>query len=205
MLYFKSFILFLRNSFGTVINPYQTFRSISVENAEIRQGIFIHIIILFYFLSVSILKTGIRNPYLLTMKFNVLYFSFLVGFLIMLGLFFIFFRLLKTNIFPFITVFLLWSYSLLPTFFWFLFTSVLYLFFPPPRTLTYPGKIYSLSYLVLSLTLLFWKIILYYLTLRFALRLDLFKISLISLFIFPLIFLYSLLMFRLGIFKIPFI
>jgi len=205
MLYFKSFILFLRNSFGTVINPYQTFRSISVENAEIRQGIFIHIIILFYFLSVSILKTGIRNPYLLTMKFNVLYFSFLVGFLIMLGLFFIFFRLLKKNIFPFITVFLLWSYSLLPTFFWFLFTSVLYLFFPPPRTLTYPGKIYSLSYLVLSLTLLFWKIILYYLTLRFALRLDLFKISLISLFIFPLIFLYSLLMFRLGIFKIPFI
>ena len=198
-------ILFLRHLLGTIYNPYATFRQISLPGQDIRQIIFIHLLIFIYFLLTGLLKTGFSNPYLLTIKFNSLYFSSYLGFALVIFLFYLGSLLLRFKNFPLIRIILLWSYSLLPTLFWFFITSLMYLFLPPPRTLSYPGKIYSLVYLAFSLTLLFWKIILYYLTLRFGLRLDLYKITLISLLIIPVIFLYSFFMYRLGIFKIPFI
>ncbi|OGG03903.1 hypothetical protein A2W14_05540 [Candidatus Gottesmanbacteria bacterium RBG_16_37_8] len=201
----KPFILFLRNSIGTITSPYVAYRQISQIGQDKRQIIFIHLLIFFYFLLTSVLKIGLKNPFLLTVKFNSLYFSVYLGFALMLCLFYLGYRLLSSQTFPFVRIILLWSYSLWPTLFWFFTTSFFYLILPPPRSISYPGKLYSLSYLAFSLTLLFWKSILYYLTLRFGLRFDLFKIILISLIIIPLVFVYSIFMYRLGIFKIPFI
>lgn len=205
MFFIKSFVLFIRNSAGSINNPYSTFRTLSLKTGNFWQIIYIHLLIFFYFFLSSILKTGLQNPFLLTMKFNSLYLSAYIGFTLMIGLFYLSYKLFTKRNFSFIPVIVLWSYSLWPTLYWFFATSLMYILIHPPRTLTLPGKIYSLSYLSLSLTLLLWKIILYYLTLRFGLRLGLFQISLISFFIISSLILYSFVMYYLGIFKIPFI
>lgn len=200
-----SLILFLRNSVRIISKPYITFRELSVSSNGLGQVFFIHLLVLFYFFSSSLLKTGLHNPFILTLKFNILYFSTYIGFFLMIGLFFLAVKLFKLKEISLNNLILLWSYSLWPTLCWFLFTSVMFLLLPPPRTLTYPGKIYSLFFLAVSLTILFWKIILYYLTLRFGLRLDLSKIVLISLIIIPSLTAFSVFMYRLSIFKIPFL
>lgn len=201
----KPFFLFLRNSFGIFSNPYVTFRGISLSESSKNQIVFIHALVFIYFFLSSIVKTGLRNPYLLTLKFNSLYFSSYFGFIMMLFLFFTAYKLVSRENFPFNRLLTLWSYTLWPTLFWFFFTSLMYLILPPPRTFTYPGKVYSLVYLAFSLTILFWKLILYYLTLRFGLRFDLYKIILSSLIILPAVFAFSVFMYRLSIFKIPFL
>lgn len=98
-----------------------------------------------------------------------------------------------------------WSYTLVPTLIWFWGTSILYLFVPPPRTTNTAGILFSVFYLVFSATLLFWKITLAYLALRFGLKLDLAKISIACVVVLPILAAYSYWMYRLGIFRIPFI
>lgn len=205
MLLVKPFFSFLKSSYGILNKPYITYRQIAVSQIGALQIIFLHLFILLFFIASSALKTGIKNPFLLTLRFNSLYLSFIAGFFLMIFLFKIVLRLFSKERFPLNKMVVLWSYSLLPTLLWFVFTSIMYLLLPPPRTLTYPGKIYSLVYLIISTSLLFWKLILYYLTLRFGLKFDLIKIVVASLIIFPVITVFSLLMYSLTIFKIPFI
>lgn len=197
-------ILFARNSFGCLNHPYVTYRSLSLEKTKQGQTVYIFILTLAYFAFASLLRTGLRNPYLLTFKFNSLVMGGLIGFLGTIFLFYIlgkiFFGKKKLK-----TLFILWSYSLLPTIIWFFVTSLMYLILPPPRTLSIWGKMYSLVFVAFSLAVLLWKIILYYLTLRFGLRLDLFKIIIVSAFFTLFLFGYSLLMYKYGIFRIPFI
>lgn len=201
----KPLFTFFKNSYGVLNKPYITFREISFSQTGNYQIVYLHLLVLLFFIVSSALKTGIRNPFLLTLKFNSLYFSFFSGFLLMFLLFYLVNKIFNRVPFPLNKMVILWSYSLLPTLLWFIFTSIMYLLLPPPRTLTYPGKIYSLLYLIISLTLLFWKLILYYLTLRFGLKFDLFKILKASLIIFPILTLFSIAMYRLNIFKIPFL
>ena len=197
--------LFLRNSLGLIVNPYVTFRELSIKTAPSRQILIIHFLVFLYFFLSSIVKIGLRNPFLLTLKFNSLYLSAYLGFVMMIALFFLAFRLFRSRDFSVNNMIVLWSYSLWPTLLWFFFTSFMYLLLPPPRSFTYPGKIYSLIYLAVSLTLLFWKLILYYLTLRFGLRFDLYRITVASLIIIPAVAAFSLFMYRISIFKIPFL
>lgn len=100
---------------------------------------------------------------------------------------------------------LLWGYSLIPTVIWFFVTSLLYIVLPPPRTSSVQGVLFSIFFLVFSITLFFWKATITYLTLRFGLRLDLSRILVVLVVTIPLLVLYSIGMFRLGIFRIPFI
>jgi len=197
--------LFLKNSLGLIVNPYVTIRELSIKTENFSQILFIHFFVFLYFFLSSIVKTGLHNPYFLTLKFNSLYLASYFGFALMIALFFLSFKLLKSHDFFLVNLIVLWSYSLWPTLLWFFFTSILYLLLPPPRTFSYPGKIYSLFYLSVSLTLLFWKFILYYLTLRFGLKFDLVKIIVSSSVIFPFVVAFSWLMYRLSVFKIPFI
>ena len=101
--------------------------------------------------------------------------------------------------------FIAWGYTLVPTLVWFSTTSLLYVLIPPPRSTRPEGFLFSILYLLFSATLLFWKVILSYLALRFGLRLDLGKISLVSLIVLPILFLYSIALYRMGIFRIPFL
>lgn len=98
-----------------------------------------------------------------------------------------------------------WGYTLVPTLVWFWGTSILYILLPPPRTTSGAGILFSVVYLVFSATLLFWKITLAYLALRFGLKLDLAKISVACAVVLPVLGMYSFWMYRLGIFRIPFL
>jgi hypothetical protein len=98
-----------------------------------------------------------------------------------------------------------WAYTLIPTCCWFFFTSILYMVLPPPRTTQMTGVSLSVVFLTISAVLLFWKIILGYLTLRFGMKMDLVKILLTVCVVAPIIGLYSVGMYRLGIFRIPFL
>lgn len=202
--FIRSFILFGRNFIGCVNSPYVTYRKLSGEKTDLGQTIFIPIFIILYFAFVSAIRGSLRNPYLLTMKFNLLIFASLSGFLIMLGLFYIVGKLVggKGSLQQ---IYLLWIFSLIPTLVWFFVTSVLYLLFPPPRTLSFPGKLYSVVFIAFSIAVFLWKAILYYLTLRFSLKLDLWRIIQVSSVAIPAVLVYSLLMYRWGVFRIPFL
>jgi hypothetical protein len=174
------------------------------EGTPIPQTVFIFLFCLLYFLWATTIRIGLRNPFFLTIKFNLLVLGALLGFFLV-----IFLIMLLGKVFGGMgnthRVFILWSYSLLPTLFWFFTTSILYILLPPPRTLSYLGKIYSLVFIAFSLSIFFWKMILYYLTLRFGLHFDLSKIGVATGIITPIILGYSLWMYRLGIFRVPFI
>lgn len=202
--FIKEFIIFSRNTIGSINSPYATFRRLSSTTSDLGQVFFIWFLVLLYFAFTSLVKNGTANPYLLTYKFNILFFSTAVTFAGIIFLLFLLAKIVgaKTNI---KTLIILWSYTLFPTLVWFFLTSLFYLILPPPRSLTMLGKIFSLFFIFLSSILFFWKIILYYLTLRFGLKLGLYKIGVISIFTGPFVCLYAIIMYQMGIFRIPFI
>ncbi len=98
-----------------------------------------------------------------------------------------------------------WGYTMLPTVCWFFMTSLLYILLPPPRTTSFAGIAFSVLFLVVSATLFFWKLMLGYLTLRFGLKLDLARILVVVGIVGPIVGVWSWGMYRLGIFKVPFL
>ena len=199
-----SAVSFVRVCVGTFNNPYVTFRSLSIQKADTTHLIFIVLLTLGYFTFASLIRTGLQNPFLLTIRFNSLVLGALVGFVAMLALLVIGSKLFggQLNLPRLIQ---LWSYTLVPTWVWFSTTSLLYVLLPPPRTMNLTGKVYSSFYVVFSMMVLFWKMILYYLTLRFGLRFDLYRIAAFSLIVVPFVIAYSVVLFRLGIFRIPYL
>lgn len=200
----RLFILFGRNAVGCINKPYITYRKLAAEKSDPKQTIFIYVFVLAYFIFAALIRSGFRNPYILTVKFNSLVLGGFLGFLAIIALFVVLGKILsgKANL---TSLFILWSYSLLPTLTWFSATSVLYLLLPPPRTLAIWGKAYSIFFVTFSLAVLFWKLILYYLTLRFGLRFGMGKIIITSIFTVSFIGFYSILMYQYRIFRIPFI
>ncbi len=201
--FLRTSILFVRNAYNCFNSPYITYRKLSQERI-FGQTMFIILSVFSYFLFVSVVRNGLSNPFLLTVKFNSLVFSAVVGFLATIILIFILGRLFggKGRIGG---VYNLWIFSLIPTLIWFFATSLLYLILPPPRTLSFWGKFYSVVYAAFSMSVFIWKAILYYLTLRFALKLDLWRIILVTAVLLPILSVFSVGMYRLGIFRIPFI
>ncbi len=195
--------VFLRQSYGTIHSPYITFRKLAVEK-KLTSLLFILFFTLLYFAFTSLIRIGIESPFFLTLAFNRLCFFALLTYLLSVGLLYGLGRILKgeDNLRG---VLLCWGYSLLPTLGWFFVTSIIYLFVPPPRTFSLPGKFLSFIFIMFSLVMLYWKGILYYLTLRFALKLDLMRILLITMVFLPIVCLYSVLLYRLEVFRIPFL
>jgi hypothetical protein len=98
-----------------------------------------------------------------------------------------------------------WTYTLLPTLIWFYSTLLFYFLIPPPRTTSLLGKSFSVFYIAFSVSLLVWKLILVYLSLRFSLRIHLYRVIYYILIYLALstplwIFLYNS-----GISRIPFV
>lgn len=98
-----------------------------------------------------------------------------------------------------------WSYSLIPTLVWFVGTALLFVLFPPPRTVTLLGALGSTLFLVASGVLFFWKMTLFYVALRFSLRIDLVRIGFIFCVMALIFATYSIVMYHLGIFRVPFL
>ncbi len=96
-------------------------------------------------------------------------------------------------------------YSLFPTLIWFLSTSILYIFLPPPRTFSLMGKGFSILFIAYSLSLLIWKLILVYLAVRFSSKQNFFNI--LTMIIYYLVWFvpYSIFLYQFKLFRIPFI
>lgn len=192
----------VRNVWGSINKPYATYRMLPTQDPY--QLLILFSIIGAYFFFVSPVKLRTFHPFLLTVNatrlFTVTVATFILVCFFLLGAG----KVLKREV-NLRAVLLTWSYSLVPTLLWFLATSLFFVILPPPRQETLPGRVVSLLFISFSLSLFFWKGLLYYLTLRFALKLDLVRIVGVSLVFFPLLALYSLLMYHLGIFRVPFV
>lgn len=198
-----SFYSFTRTLVGIISRPYETYRRI-IQKGTLWELIPIGLLLSLYFAINALVKTPAFRPFVLTRHF------------------------IKTSLAAFVTVifvslliwslgrlfggkgeykrfFLAWAYTLIPTLAWFLFTSILYVIIPPPRTTHLSGIALSLVFLTISAVFFFWKVILGYLSLRFGLKLDLARILAILLVSCPIVGLYSIGMYRLGIFKVPFL
>lgn len=194
---------FLRTVIGLATRPYETVRS-TVERENLAELVYIAASLAVYFSLASIVKVAAFRPFLLTRQFVVLTAASAATYLCAVALFWIAGKLVgaagKLQGFM-----LAWGYSLIPTVIWFLATSLLYVILPPPRTTSPQGVLFSILFLVFSATLFFWKVTIGYLALRFGLRLDLGKILIVALISLPALALWSVGLYRLGIFRVPFI
>lgn len=199
-----SWLLFIRHLLGLAIKPYSTVRT--VVDKGIWGELWIVVVLATAYLAFSsLLKTQTLHPLLLTKQFVLLSIGALGGYLLIVGILSVMVLLQKQKNLKIKGVAVAWGYSLIPTGVWFFITSFLYVVLPPPRTESGLGVVFSLVYLTMSAVLFFWKAELYYLVLRFGLRLDLAKIILLTAIILPTVGVYSVIMLYLEIFRVPFI
>jgi hypothetical protein len=194
---------FSRHVIGIAITPYQTYR-VLVDRGRWGELVYIGGITAAYFALASLVKTASFRPFLLTKQFLVLTSGAIAGYLLVVG-FIGFFSMILRRGKTLEGIAVAWGYTMIPTVLWFFATSLLYVILPPPRTESFAGVLFSLFYLTMSVVLLFWKIELYYLTLRFGLRLDLLRIIALTIVFLPVVFGYSMAMYALGIFRVPFL
>lgn len=196
-------IWFLRNAVGIVLRPYETYRRIA-ERGKLVELIYVAALSACYFALASLVRTAAFRPFLLTKQFVKLGAGSLAGYLLTVVLLWLVARLFggrgKIG-----QVAITWGYTLVPTVIWFLATSILYVVLPPPRTIRMEGILFSILYLVFSATLFWWKVTLAYLTLRHGMKLDLLRIIGVVAITAPVLAVYSVLMYRLGIFRVPFL
>lgn len=195
----SSFLIVINRFIGLIFNPYKTMRKISVEK-DYYQPVFIIGIIFIYFKFIYYLRDKIYPA-------TLIYFLFIINVLLTVIFFYLLSKLFSKNkkkIF-FSSFIFTFSYSLLPTIIWFLSTSILFIFLPPPRTFSILGKGFSIFFVAYSLSLLIWKLILGYLAIRFSSKQNFFKI--LTMVIYYLIWFipYSVFLYQLKLFRIPFI
>lgn len=194
---------FGRNIIGLVTRPYETCRRIADRGNPLELTYVVFVLAL-YFILASLVKVASFRPFLLTRQFFVLAGAAGVTYCLVVAIFWGIGKLIGANG-KLKGLAVLWGYSLIPTVIWFFVTSVLYVLLPPPRTTSIRGVIFSVLFLVFSITLFLWKTTIAYLSLRFGLRLGLGKILVVLVGALPILGLYSYGMYRVGIFKIPFL
>ena len=171
-------------------------RRISLEK-DFRQIYFIFLLVFIYFKFVFFLK---NNSYSATFIF----FVFLFNFFLITSFFYFLAKILEYEV-KFLSLIFTFSYSIFPTLIWFFSTSFFYIVLPPPRTNSFLGKSFSIFFITYSFSLLLWKMILFYLSLRFSTKQNFYRIIYMIL-IFLLWFIpYSIFLYHFKIFRIPFI
>jgi len=185
----------VRNYFLLIVFPYKTVRKISADNDQY-QLIIIFGMIFLYFKFIYYLR---GKPYPATLLFLI----FVINFLITVSLFYWLSK--PANKIRFSSFIFTFSYSLLPTLTWFVASSLLYVLLPPPRTISILGRGFSIFFLAFSLSLLAWKLILVYLSLRFSSRLGIYRI-LYMMFLYMLWFIpCTIFLYHFKLFRVPFI
>lgn len=171
-------------------------RKISQEKDYWQIGI-IFFIVFVYFKFAYFLRT---DPYPATFIFLV----FLFNFCLTIFFFYAINRFLDKNIQLSSFVFT-FSYSLFPTLIWFISNSILYKLVPPPRTFSILGKAFSTFFIAYSVSLLLWKIILFYLSIRFSAKLNFYRTVYLIILYLSIFLPYSILLYHFKIFRVPFI
>lgn len=136
-----------------------------------------------------------------------IYVSFAINFLLTIIFFYFLAKLFSKNKkeINFSSFLFTFSYSLLPTLIWFLSTSIIFILLPPPRTLSFLGKRFTILFVTYSLSLLIWKLILIYLAVRFSSRQNFFRIFYMIVLYLIWFIPYSVFLYQFKIFRIPFI
>ena len=180
------------------ISPYKTIRRIS-EEKDYLQIIIIFIIIGIYFLSADKLREYDYEPGILFIL-TFFHYAYTVIFFYIAAEFF-----QKNKEYSFNSFLFTFAYALIPTIIWFSISSWLYALLPPPRTLSLLGKSFSIFYISFSIAILGWKVILQYLAIRFSTKFSFFFIMYSILFYLVTIIPYSLFLYSLRFFRIPFL
>lgn len=196
-------IAFGRTTYGILIRPYETYRRI-VRHGTLGELPFIAIVLVAYFALASVVRVAEFRPFLLTRQFLALFIGALSGSLVSVGALWVGGAVAGSKP-SFSKLLLAWGYTLIPTVVWFVTTSLLFVILPPPRTQSVPGVLFSLLFLVFSAALLWWKITLAYLTIRFGLKFDLVKSIVITVCCAPILAVWAVVMYKAGVFRVPFL
>ncbi len=199
----KLFLDFANDVWGMLNHPYITTRSVAIKK-PLLPILIIGSLVWVYLTFAVVVKFGLHTgPIFLTSNIGRLFYSIITTFLLVSISMYIVSRFFggKGQL---QAVFSVWSFSYLPTLLWFFITTIFYVILPPPRTQSILGQLFSVFYLCLSFGLLFWKVLLYFLTLRHAMRLTLWQTIRTTLVLWPLFIAYFLFLNRIEIFKIPF-
>lgn len=164
----------------------------------------INILIYGYFYLANILRQKTANPIILSSYTLITFIVFFIYFIMTLLFFYYLAQFFKIQR-RFSSLLFTFSYGLLPTLIWFLVTSLSYFFLPPPRTHSFFGLSFSYFFIVFSLIILSWKIILFYLSLRFSLKLSFYKVLYFMILYLSWFLPLSFSLYYLKIFRIPFI
>lgn len=187
-----SLIIFIRRFIGLIIKPYATMRKISIESGW-QDTIWIGVLCILYFFitnSVRFWTNGFMGAVGLYIG-SIVFFSFLPSPGTMREKLK---RMYKT-----------WSYTLLPTLLWFYSTLLFYFILPPPRTTSFLGQSFSIFFIAFSGSLLVWKLILVYLSIRFSLRIHLYRVIYYVLLYLALSIPLWIVLYNSGISRIPFV
>ncbi|MBI4973338.1 hypothetical protein HZC27_01880 [Candidatus Roizmanbacteria bacterium] len=191
-----SLLIIIRRIILLIFYPYKTMRDIAL-NGKSYQTIIILVIALLYFLFSYSLR---GSPW----WGGVVYIVFLLTFITTVTFFYHLSKQFKKDI-RFRSFIYTFSYTLIPTLFWFISNLALFIILPPPRTMSILGRGFSIFFIAYSVSLLVWKLILVYLAIRFSSRLGLYRIIYMFL-LYTIIFVpLSLLLYYFKIFRIPFI
>lgn len=185
-------IVSVRICINLILSPYQTMRELSVHHSKGRAAIIFWTIV--YFILVEVVRGGGSYGFIICIVdffLTTTFFAFLPG---------------KDTVKVRYSLYLrTWVHTLYPTLFWFYSNLILYLVLPPPRTFSLYGIGFSVFYIAYSLSLLLWKIMLVYLSIRFSSRIQLYRIMyyfLLYLVVFcPL----WIVLYYLGFSRIPFV
>lgn len=191
-----SALIVVRRFFLLTFYPYKTMRKISLESDYYQVGIILFLVFL-YFKFVYFLRD---KPYPATLIFLV----FLSHFFFTIFFFYLCFGL-KSKKMKITNLLFTFSYSLLPSLIWFSSTSLLYILVPPPRTFSLMGRAFSIFFITFSLAIVAWKMILVYLALRFSAKQSFYKIIFALILYLAWFIPYSLFLYHLKLFRIPFI
>lgn len=191
-----SFLIVMRRSIHLILFPYKTMRNIASER-DVTQIIIIISFILLYFVGAEKIRPGSYIP-VIQIIFVLLHYLGTVAFVYLFGTFMGKKIDLKNALF-------LFAYALIPTLAWFYVNTFLYILVPPPRTLSVLGKTFSILFITLSVSILAWKIILWYLAVRFTTKMKFYDILFISLIYLAIVTPYAMVMYVIGVFRIPFI
>lgn len=194
--FFTSLIFVFRYLFFLIFYPHRAMRKI-VQEKDVNQIFIIFLFVFLYFKFAYYLKD---KPYPATFLFLVFILSFFLTVFFFYGLTRLFNKKAKLGSFIFT-----FAYSLFPTLLWYGSNSILFIILPPPRTTSILGLSFSIFYLIFSISVFIWKIMLNYLALRFATGFSFWRILYFLLLYLSVFFPYFFLLSFFRLFFIPMI
>lgn len=194
--------VFVNRCFGLIRSPYRTMRNIA-GTSSLWEAVWMFGLIGCYFIWSQTIRFG-KNFFLINVH-SAINLTVWVLVTALLSTIYVSFLSERTDWRSFGRRFVLWVYTLLPTLMWFSVASMLYLLIPPPRTGRFLGDAFGLLFLIFSVTMLLWRGMLFFLAIRFVTKSDFTYSIFVTVIYLAWIVPYSLFLYSLLVFRIPFV